>query len=103
MTPADYLDWATMHSSFTAIAGFSAGTADLTGVGDPAQLPSALVSASFFDVFSIRALHGHLRGWRRHPRPTPRRRFSWRLWQDRFGADPSVVGRTVVVNGVAGK
>ena len=104
VAPADYLDWATMHSSFTAIAGFSAGTADLTGVGDPVQLPSALVSASFFDVFGIRALHG--RTFVDGEDIPGRHRvvvLSHGLWQDRFGADPSVVGRTVVVNGVSGE
>ena len=89
VAPADYLDWATMHSSFTAIAGFSAGTADLTGVGDPVQLPSALVSASFFDVFGIRALHGRTFA---DGEDIPGRHrvvvLSHGLWQDRFGGRP---------------
>ena len=102
VAPADYLDWATMQSSFTATAGFSAGTADLTGVGEPVQLPSALVSSSFFDVFGIRPLHG--RTFVDGEDIPGRHRvvvLSHGLWQDRFGADPSVVGRTVVVNGVS--
>jgi putative ABC transport system permease protein len=101
VSPADFLDWATMHSSFTAIAGFYAATVDLTGVGDPVQLPSATVSASFFDVFGIRAIHG--RTFAEGEDITGRHRvvvLGYGLWQERFGGDSSVVGRTLMVSGI---
>ncbi len=90
-----------MHSSFTSIAGFSETTVDLTGIGDPVQLPAAGVTATFFDVFGIRALHG--RTFADGEDILGRHRvvvLSHGLWLERFGGDPSVVGRTVMVNGL---
>ena len=101
VSPADFLDWATMQSSFTSIAGFSETTVDLTGIGDPVQLPAAGVTATFFDVFGIRALHG--RTFADGEDILGRHRvvvLSHGLWLERFGGDPSVVGRTVMVNGL---
>ena len=83
------------------MAAYSAATADLTGVGDPVQLPSAGVTASFFDVLGVRALHG--RTFATGEDVLGRHRvvvISHALWQQRFGGDPTVIGRSVLVDGV---
>lgn len=101
VSPADYLDWATTSRSFTGMAAYSAATADLTGVGDPVQLPLAAVTAGFFDVLGVRAIHG--RTFATGEDVLGRHRVvvvGHALWQQRFGSDPGVVGRTIVVNGV---
>ena len=41
VSAADYLDWARLATSFTAMAAFTEMTADLTGEGDPEKLPVA--------------------------------------------------------------
>lgn len=58
VSPADFLDWVRTSQSFSGLAGYTAATIDLTGVGDPVQLPTAGVTAGFFDVLGVRALHG---------------------------------------------
>ncbi len=101
VSPADFLDWARTSRSFTAMAALSGTTMDLTGSGDPVQLPAAGVTAAFFDVLGVRALHG--RTFAAGEDVFGRHRvaiISHPLWQQRFGGDPTVIGRTIVLDGV---
>ena len=104
VSPADFLDWSRMNSSFATMAalGQPLRTADLTGVGDPVQLPVAAVSASFFDVLGVRAGLG--RTFAVGEDILGQHRLivlSHGLWLQRFGGDTDVIGRTVVLNGVS--
>ena len=101
VSPADYLDWSRLNTSFTAIAAYNDTAVDLTGEGQPEKLAAAGVSASFFDVFGVRALHG--RTFTNGEDVLGRHRvvvLGHALWRQRFGGDPSIVGRTITLNGV---
>ncbi len=101
VSPADYLDWARLNQSFAAMAAFNEGAADLTGSGEPERLTMASVTAAFFDVFGVRALQG--RTFQPGEDTLGRQRvvvIAHALWRQRFGADPSVVGRRIVLNDV---
>jgi putative ABC transport system permease protein len=54
----------------------------------------ALVTREFFDVFGVRPLAGRTFGDNDSPEAAPLV-IGERLWRQRFGADPSVIGRTV--------
>ena len=101
VSPADFLDWARLNSSFEHMAAFSATSADLTGSGDPVQLAIAGVSASFFDVLGVHAAIG--RTFTAGEDVLGRHRvvvLTNGLWRQRFGSDPAIVGRTIVINGI---
>ena len=101
VSPADFLDWARLNQSFVSIAAFSGGPVDLTGAGDPVQLPIGGVTAGFFDVLGVRAVHG--RTFRPEEDNFGNHRvvvLSHALWQQRFGGDSSVIGRSITVNGI---
>ena len=101
VAPADYLDWARMNTVFDATAAMMAITADLTGAGEPVRLSAAAVSPAFFDVLRVRPALG--RSFRSEEARAGQHRvvvIGYGLWQGRFGADPSVVGRKVRLNGV---
>jgi putative ABC transport system permease protein len=101
VSPADYLDWARLNQSFTAIAAFGDQVADLTGAGDPERIAIGGVTARYFDVLGIRPLHGRL--FRDGDDVTGQHQvavIAHSLWQQRFGGDPSIVGRTIELNGV---
>jgi putative ABC transport system permease protein len=101
VSPADYLDWSRLNASFTGAAAFSVNTADITGAGDPVQVNLAGVTARFFDVLGVQPAVG--RTFRAGEDVLGRRRvavLSHHLWRQRFGSDPAIVGRTVIVNGV---
>ena len=101
VSAADYLDWARLATSFTAMAAFNELTADLTGEGDPEKLPVGAVSPPFFRVFGVRPLHG--RTFEAGEDAIGRNRvivLGHALWRQRFGGDPAVVGKTITLNGI---
>jgi putative ABC transport system permease protein len=101
VSPADFLDWSKMHRSFSAIAGMTAITADLTGSGEPVRLFAGAVSPPFFDVLGVTPALG--RTFRAEEATVGQHRvviLGHRIWQDRFGSDPSVVGRKIQLNAV---
>lgn len=101
VSPADVLDWARLNQSFSSMAAFMTSPADLTGAGDPVQLVVGGGTASFFDVFGVRALHG--RTFAPEEDVPGRNRvaiLSHGVWQQRFGSDPSIVGRSITLNGI---
>src|SRR5262245_48921142 len=53
VSPADFLDWTRLSTSFTSMAAYSAATADLTGSGEPVQLTVGGVTTQFFDVLGV--------------------------------------------------
>ena len=101
VSPADFLDWARLNSSFSSMGALSGGTADLTGVGEPIQLTVAAVSAGFFDVLGVRPLVG--RTFAAGEDVVGQHRvviLSHPLWQQRFGGDEKVIGRMIALNDI---
>jgi putative ABC transport system permease protein len=97
----DYLDWRQQARAFESMAIIPTVNQGFMLAGaEPAQVQGRLVSGNFFDVLGARALLG------RALRPDDDRVGADRvvllghaLWQRRFGADPAVVGRKIVVDG----
>jgi putative ABC transport system permease protein len=101
VSAADYLDWSRLAQSFTSMAAFTEITADLTGEGDPEKLPAAAVSPPFLDVLGIRPALG--RTFAAGEDSFGRHRvviLGHGLWQQRFGSNAAVVGRSIILNGV---
>ena len=73
-SPADFLDWARLNQSFASVAAYTETTADLTGVGDPVQLPVGERDARVFRVSASARYTGARLCRRRHARPASRRR-----------------------------
>ena len=74
VSPADYLDWARLNSRSRAWPRISEATADLTGVGDPVQLPIGGVTAGVLRrARRARAARPHVCAGRGRARPAPRR------------------------------
>lgn len=87
-------------TTLAAVGAIWPNTAALTGEGDPEQLRIGLVTANFFSVLGADALYGRTFSTEdEQPGATPSVVLSWGLWQRRFGADPSIVGRRIRING----
>ncbi|HEX7050754.1 MAG TPA: ABC transporter permease [Longimicrobiales bacterium] len=72
----------------------------LTGAGAPVRLVGSQVSANLFDVLGVRAAVGRtLLPGESRPGSDGVVVLSHGLWVERFGADPAVVGRAVVLDG----
>src|SRR5262249_53162473 len=82
--------------SFESLAVYDGSGKTLTGRGAPASLPGSEVSASFFDVLRVRpALGRAFETGENEPGHTKVVVLGDRVWRERFGADPGVVGRRV--------
>ena len=95
--PADIEDIRHGNSSFESLAMWQEGMANIVGTGgEPERALQALVSANFFDVVGVQPARG--RGFQAGEDQPGREReviLSDGLWRRRFGADPSVVGKTI--------
>ena len=101
VSAADYLDWSRMAQSFSAMAAQTEMTVDLTGEGDPEKLPVGAVSSPFFEVFGLRPLLG--RTFQPGEDLVGRHRvviLGHGVWQQRFGGNAAVVGRSIMLNGI---
>jgi putative ABC transport system permease protein len=97
----NYLDWRAQSRSFEIMSAFRGGARTLTGDGDPRRLTGIAATASFFDLVGARAALGRL-FTEEEDRPTGNRDvvlLSDGLWRSEFGADPSIVGRSIVLDG----
>ena len=75
---------------------------NLTGSGEPERLAGARITASLCDTLGVTPLLG--RCFAEAEEREPERAssvviLSHALWQRRFGGDPSIVGRTIQLNG----
>ena len=98
-----FWDARAMVQAFDELAAVESGTVNLTGLGDPEQLDAARVNAGFFRVLGVTPAAGRLlRPGEDEPgRDANVAILSHRFWTRAFNQDPAVVGRTVVLNGVA--
>jgi putative ABC transport system permease protein len=98
---ATFVDWREHNQVFKDMAaGDSYGTASLTGHGDPERVGAMHVSAGYFSVLGVPALLG--RTFNRGEDQAGHDHvviLSHDLWQQRFGADPKLIGKTVGLNG----
>jgi putative ABC transport system permease protein len=100
VSPADFLDWAKMNTTFESMAAMTSTSADLTGNGEPERLAVGVVSPPFFDVLRVRPALG--RAFTPDESFTGRPRvvlLSHKLWVSRFGSERSIVGRKLTLNG----
>jgi len=68
--------------------------------GEPQRVWGQIVSGNYFDVLGVRAARGRMFAPEEDSTPNAHSVavISHTFWQRRFGADPSIVGRTVTLN-----
>jgi putative ABC transport system permease protein len=97
----NFLDWKNQNSVFEHMAAINfGGNVTLTGAGQPEELQGVRVSASYFEIFGVQAVLGRTFAPDEDQLgKSPVVILSHRLWENRFGADPSIVGRTLTLSG----
>ncbi|HEX7049883.1 MAG TPA: ABC transporter permease [Longimicrobiales bacterium] len=108
MTPANFRD---VRQQATGADGTSSPVLEemapyyrsdftLTGSGDPVRLQGVEVGAGFFDVLGVAPVLGRtFRPDENEPGRTRVAILSHRLWQQRFGAEPEIIGRVIRLDG----
>ncbi|MFN7942926.1 MAG: ABC transporter permease [Thermoanaerobaculia bacterium] len=98
----NFRDWSARADSFAALAAYTAASRNLQGAGDPERLPALESTASLFSVLGARPIVGRLfTADDERPESSRVAVLAERFWRRRFGADPGVVGRPLVLDGVA--
>lgn len=97
----DLYDWQAAQKSFTSIAGYRTDNMNLTGFSTPAQVRASLVSWDLFDVLGVHPILGRsfTAEEGRAGAPAPVALLGHSLWEGRFASDPSIVGRTITLDG----
>jgi putative ABC transport system permease protein len=92
--------WRQHARTFESMAQYIVLPANLTGVGDAAQVAVGRVSGSLFDVLQVRAALGRTLTPADEPSGRPEVAvISDASWRQRFGSDPRIVGRSLTLDG----
>jgi predicted permease len=100
VTLHDFLDWREAQRSLTGLAAFYVGTVNLSGDERAERYDGAFVTANAFDVLGVRPHLGRaFAAGDDEPGAQPVVLLGFDLWQNRYGADAAIVGRSIRVNG----
>jgi predicted permease len=96
----DFLDLRDRGNSFAGLIAFAFAPVSLTGEGKPERIWATMVTANYFEVLGVKPAlgRGFLPGEDNASNDAPVAVISDRLWQQRFGADPNIVGQTIHLN-----
>lgn len=96
----NFADWRSGSQSFERMSAYFGSSVTLTGSGDPAQIRGARVTPEFFETMGVVPLRG--RAFTSADGQAGGERvavLAQGLWVRRFGADASLVGRSIVLDG----
>ena len=97
----DHRDWRAKATAFDDMAAWDTLSMTLTGTDEAERLPVEAVSVPYFSLLGASPARG--RTFKPEEDAVPNRDFvvvlSDGVWQRRFGADPSIVNRTIQLSG----
>jgi predicted permease len=98
ISPADFVDYQRLTKTMASVAALTEADVALTGAGEPERITGQVVTPEFFDVMGVhpsvgRAFAGTSAKDDRYAV------LGYGLWQRAFGSDPSIVGRTIALDG----
>jgi putative ABC transport system permease protein len=101
VSSGDFVDLQKLTRSFSGVGAINLWFADVAGSGEPFRVAGAAVSASFFQILKAQpALGRTLLPEEDYDSAAPVAVLTHKLWQERFGADPKVVGSRVNFSGI---
>jgi len=94
-------DWRRENQSFSSMAAYrEMGGVTLSGNGEPEVVTGQMVSAGFFEILGIEPVLGRtFTADEDRLGANPTVMISEGLWKRKFASDPSVVGKTVILDG----
>jgi predicted permease len=101
LSDQEIVDYRALSKTMTDIAGWTGGQQNLTGDGEPIRVGVGFVTANTFQVLGAAPLIGRTFTPEEDlPKGAPAVILGYELWQVRYGGDPGVIGRTLVLNDV---
>ena len=102
ISPGDYADFHREAKSFSAMGAYGEVSQgfNLTGAGEPERIQASIATSDLFSMLGIRAVVGRTFLPEEDKTGGPAAvLLSHRYWQQRFGADPTVVDREILLDG----
>jgi predicted permease len=97
LSPANYLDFKAMSTSFALLGAFASDAANLVGVGEPRRIEITPVTPEVLPLMGVQPVLGRLFDASDADRSAVVLAFG--LWQSQFGGNPAVLGRTIRLDG----
>ncbi|MGH9619042.1 MAG: ABC transporter permease [Bryobacteraceae bacterium] len=94
-----FFNWQKNVHAFDQIALLGGGIVNLTGSGEPERIPWAQTSWNLFSMLGVRPQLG--RGFLKEEDQPGRNHvvvLTYGLWKQRFGGDPHIIGRKILLN-----
>ena len=99
-SPIEFREWNEHSRSFESMASFATGPRTMRGLdGTLEQVPGMTVSAKFFDVLGVSPIEGRTFVPADASAAQTIVVIAEGFWRRRYGADPTLVGRDIVVDG----
>ena len=100
VNPRHFERWRERSTTFETLAEYNTAPANVTGLGEAAQLDVVRTSGTLFEVLRIRPALGRLLTRADEAADAAGVAVvSHAVWRDRMSADPAAIGRSIVVNG----
>jgi putative ABC transport system permease protein len=102
VSPSNFIHWRELNQSFRELAAVSmTSRTTLTGAGDATVLPVQYISGTLFGMLGVQPAVGRDFTPQEDAPGVAVVMISDRLWRQRFGADPSIVNRNIILDGRA--
>jgi putative ABC transport system permease protein len=95
----NFLDWRKQNRVFAGMAAFQSNSFNLTGDNQPEEIAGERVTTNLFSVLGVQPLRGRLFLPEEERNDRTAVIVSYGLWQQRYGGDPSLVGKQITLNG----
>ena len=102
VAPGNFADWRDQSQSFEEIAAYSQRAFNLTEGEQPERVAGSRVSPRFFALLNVKAARG--RTFSDEEGQVGREQVvlvKQNLWERRYGSDPNLVGRQIMIDGKA--
>ncbi len=102
VAPANYLDWREQSDVYETLAAYEYWDVNLEGRDEPERIQGMFASPGFFEILGVEPVMG--RTFLPEEEQVANRYrviLGHGLWSRRFGADPSVLGQAITLDGEA--
>jgi predicted permease len=99
LSPSMYFTYAEQNRTFQSLGVWITGTANITGLAQPEQAHTALISDGVLQALNVPPVAGRwLSQADQNPHGAKAVMLSYGYWQRRFGGEPSVIGRNITID-----
>jgi len=95
----NFLDWQKQNQVFSGMAAFESGSFNITGNHQAEEIAAEKVSVNLFSVLGVQPFRGRLFLPEENRQDKSAVVLSYGLWQQRYGGDPNVIGKQILLNG----